>query len=117
MDGKFKVEIQPGHKEYLGDLPEATLEAGLQKVDSGRIDGYIATMSSCDQIIKAMQLKNIKRQLYDTFETAIIFKKTDEGRQKRDIFNTLITKIKENGEYDRIMGELNSKEVFIPDED
>ncbi|AEV68381.1 substrate-binding periplasmic protein [Acetivibrio clariflavus] len=115
MSGKYKVQIQPGHKEYLGDLPEATIESGLQMVDSGRIDGYIAAMSTCDQIIKAMQLKNIKRQYYDTFETAIIFKKTDDGKQKRDIFNTLIKKIKENGEYDRIMGELNSKEVFIPD--
>ena len=116
-DGKYKVEIQPGHKEYLGDFPEAALEAGLQKVDSGRIDGYIATMSSCDQLIKAMQLKNIKRQLFDTFETAIIFKKTEDGKQKRDLFNSLILKIRENGEYDRIMGELNAKEVFIPDEE
>ncbi|NLL04871.1 MAG: amino acid ABC transporter substrate-binding protein [Clostridiaceae bacterium] len=116
LDKKFKVEIQPGHKEYLGDLPEAAPDAGLQKVDSGRIDGYIATMSMCDQMVKAMQLKNIKRQKFDTFETAIIFKKDDNGKQKRDIMNTLIKKIRENGEYDRIMGEINSKEVFIPDE-
>lgn len=114
--GKYKIEIQPGHKEYLGDFPEAALDAGLQKVDSGRIDGYIASMSGCDALIKAMQLKNIKRQFYDTFETAIIFRKTEDGKQKRDLFNSLIKKIKENGEYDRIMGELNSKEVFIPDE-
>jgi len=117
LDEKFNVEIQPGHKEYLGDLPEAPPEAGLQKVDSGRIDGYIATMSLCDQLIKALQLKNIKRQKFDTFDTAIIFKKNDEGRQKRDIMNTLIKKIKDSGAYDEIMGELNSKEVFIPDEE
>jgi len=115
--GKFKIEIQPGHKEYLGDFPEAALDAGLQKVESGRIDGYIASMSGCDALIQAMQLKNIKRQLFDTFETAIIFKKTEDGKQKRDLFNSLIRKIKENGEYDRIMGEINSKEVFIPDEE
>lgn len=116
-DGKYKIEIQPSHKEYLGDFPEAALDAGLQKVDSGRIDGYIASMSSCDQLIKVMQLQNIKRYEYDTFETAIIFAKTDEGKQKRDIFNSLIKKIRETGEYDKIMGELNSKEVFVPDKE
>jgi hypothetical protein len=31
--------------------------------------------------------------------------------------NTLIKKIKDSGAYDEIMGELNSKEVFIPDEE
>ena len=117
LDKKFKVEIQPGHKEYLGDLPEAAPDAGLQKVDSGRIDGYIATMSMCDQMIQAMQLKNVKRQKFDTFDTAIIFKKNDEGKQKQEIMNSLIKKIRENGAYDRIMGEINSKEVFIPDKE
>lgn len=117
LDERFKVEIQPGHKEYLGDLPESPPEAGLQKVNSGRIDGYIATMSMCDQLIKTLDLKNIKRQKFDSFDTAIIFKKNDEGRQKRDIMNTLIKKIKDSGAYDEIMGEINSKEVFIPDEE
>lgn len=32
LDERFKVEIQPGHKEYLGDLPESPPEAGLQKL-------------------------------------------------------------------------------------
>lgn len=117
MDKKFKVEIQPGHKEYLGDLPESAPDAGLQKVNSGRIDGYIATMSLCDYLVKQLQLTNIKRQKFDSFETAIIFKKNEEGKQKQEIVNSLIKAIKDNGAYDRIMGELNSKEVFIPDEE
>ncbi len=117
LDKKFKVEIQPGHKEYLGDLPEAAPDAGLQKVDSGRIDGYIATMSMCDQLVQALQLKNIKRQKFDTFDTAIIFKKNDEGKQKQEIMNSLIKKIRDSGAYDKIMGEINSKEVFVPDKE
>jgi len=116
-DTKFKVEIQSGHKEYLGDLPEAAPDAGLQKVDSGRIDGYIATMDVCDPLLQQMQLENVKRYEYDTFETSIIFKKSDEGKQKQEIVNSLIKKITENGEYDRIMGEINKKEVFIPDKE
>jgi polar amino acid transport system substrate-binding protein len=116
-DKKFKVEIQSGHKEYLGDFPEAAPDAGLQKVDAGRIDGYIATMDVCDPLLQVMQLKNVKRQEFDTFETSIIFKKTDDGKQKRDIVDSLIKKITENGEYDRIMGEINKKEVFIPDKE
>ncbi|NLD46652.1 MAG: amino acid ABC transporter substrate-binding protein [Clostridiaceae bacterium] len=117
LDKKFKVEIQPGHKEYLGDLPESAPDAGLQKVNSGRIDGYIATMSLCDQLVKQLQLTNIKRQKFDSFETAIILTKNDAGKQKQAIMNSLIKAIKDNGSYDKIMGELNSKEVFIPDKE
>lgn len=116
-DKKFKVEIQSGHKEYLGDLPEAAPDAGLQKVDAGRIDGYIATMDVCDPLLQQMQLKNVKRQNFDSFETSIIFKKNDEGKQKQEIVNSLIKKITENGVYDKIMGEINKREVFVPDKE
>ncbi len=116
-DKNFKVEIQPGHKAYLGDLPESAPDAGLQKVSAGRIDGYIATMDVCDPLLQQLQLKDVKRQKFDTFETAIIFKKDENGKQKQEIMNSLIKKITENGTYDKIMGEINSKEVFIPDKE
>jgi len=98
-------------------LPEAAPDAGLQKVESGRIDGYIATMSLCDQLVQQLQLKNVKRQKFDTFETSIIFKKDDAGKQKQEIMNSLIKKIKENGAYDKIMGEINKREVFVADKE
>jgi len=117
MDKKFNVEMQLGVKEYIGDFPESAPDAGLQKLDSGRIDGYIAAMDVCDPLLAQLQLKNIKRQKYDSFDTAIIFKKNAEGKKKQEIMNSLIKSIKDNGSYDKIMGEINSKEVFIPDED
>ncbi|MBP7176580.1 MAG: hypothetical protein KBA53_10280 [Thermoclostridium sp.] len=114
-DEKFKIEIQQGHKEYLGDFPESDIPAGLQKANSNRIDGFICTMDTGDPIMKQMQLADLKRHEFDTFNVSMVFLKNDAGKQKSEIMTSLLKKLKDNGTYDKIMGAINSAEVFVPD--
>ncbi len=85
-------------------LPSTNPEASLRKIDAARIDGYILGQSSADPVLRALKLTNVTRQLYDNFDTAFALQKGGRGSPVDKFLTDGMKKIKESGEFDKIMG-------------
>jgi polar amino acid transport system substrate-binding protein len=106
-----KIDTDRAHTQYFPFPTEASsdLEGSLKKVDIGRIDGFIFADQASDPIIKAAGLKNIHRQLYQTFDVKIILPKGEKGKEVDQMFTEAIKKLRESGEYQKIMGVVDQK--------
>lgn len=102
---KYKIESENAIKDFFGFHVSAApdIEAGLKKVDMGRIDGYIIGMPEGDQALKKLGLKNIKRWEYGKYDAKIVLQKGPQGKEVNEILSGLIRKLKANGEYQKIM--------------
>ena len=79
------------------------IESGLKKVDLGRSDGWCFAMIETDAVLKKLNLQNIKRWNYKTFEVRIVLPKNDRGKEVNEILSKAIRKLKQNGKYQSIM--------------
>jgi len=105
---KYKIETDEGVK-YILDSPipniigSPSLESSLQKVDMGRIDGWIMAMPESDMALKKLGLKNIKRWEYKKYDVKALLPLGDKGKETDKILSDLIKKLKANGKYQKIM--------------
>jgi polar amino acid transport system substrate-binding protein len=102
----YKLETDIAHTDHFGFAisGSSSFEASLKKVDAGDIDGYIFAQPSCDGVVKAAALKNIKRQYFDTFTGMFLIQKGARGGKIDKIISDGMAKIKANGKYQEIMG-------------
>jgi hypothetical protein len=103
---KYKLETDAGHINHFNIAinPSSNPDASLQKVDRGLIDGYIFSQGSGDVALKRLALKTIKRQYFDTFNGVFVLKKGSRGSSLDKLLSDGMEKIKKNGKYDEIMG-------------
>jgi polar amino acid transport system substrate-binding protein len=106
---KYKIETDEGVKYILdGPIPNITgspsLESSLQKVDMGRLDGWVMAMPETDMGLKKLGLKNIKRWEYKKFDVKALLPLGEKGKEVDKILVDLIKKLKANGKYQKIMG-------------
>ena len=105
---KYKIETDERTK-YVFDsaVPNITgspsIESSLQKVDMGRIDGWIMAMPESDMALKKLALKNIKRWEYKKHDVKALLPLGDKGKETDKILSDLIKKLKANGKYQKIM--------------
>ena len=104
----FKIETNRAIADYFDfpTLPFDNEESSLKKVDMGRIDGLIYGMSATDPVLKSLNLQNIKRTNYKTYEGPIVVAKGPKGEEVEAIILPLIKKLRENGTFDKIMAPL-----------
>jgi hypothetical protein len=81
-----------------------SIDASLQKVDSGAIDGYIFSQGSADPSLKKLGLKNVQRQYYDTFTGAFLLQKGGRGGALDKVLIDGMAKIVASGKYKEITG-------------
>ena len=107
---QFKLETDNAHIAYIKEKTtgSASLENSLKKVDAGRLDGFIFADFACDPIIKAQNLKNIKRTLYNRFDVRIVLPKGGKGGPVDKFLAEAIEKLKAGGEFDKIMGPIDT---------
>jgi polar amino acid transport system substrate-binding protein len=105
---KYKIETDEGVK-YILDAPipniggSPSIESSLQKVDMGRIDGFVMAMPETDMALKKLGLKNIKRWEYKKFDVKALLPLGEKGKEVDKILVDLIKKLKANGKYQKIM--------------
>ena len=104
----YKIETNRAIADYFDfpTLPFDNEESSLKKVDMGRIDGLIYGMSATDPVLKSLNLQNIKRTNYKTYEGPIVVAKGPKGEEVEAIILPLIKKLRENGTFDKIMAPL-----------
>lgn len=106
---KYKMETNEGAKYFMQTaLPNITgspsIEGSLQKVNIGRIDGFIFAMPECDLALKKLDLKNIKRWEYNKYDVKAVMPLGEKGKEVDKIFSGLVKKLKASGKYQKIMG-------------
>lgn len=102
----FKIETDLGTMDFFDFKVAGSPDIGssLQKVDLGRIDGFIMAMPESDAALKKLGLKNIKRWEFAKYDVRIVLQKGAEGKETDKILSDLIKKLKANGKYQKIMG-------------
>ena len=110
--GNFVIETEAPLVNYYGFKARVSSgpELSLSKVDMGRIDGYIMAMTETDGVLKPLNLKNIKRTYFGTFDAPIVLKKGPEGKEVEKILTDLLNRLKENGTYAKIMAPMLNQE-------
>lgn len=103
-----KIETSSAHTRYFPFKVEGSscFECSLKKVDAGRIDGFIFAMWESDSLVKANNLKNIKRELYQMFEVRAILPKGQRGGAIDKYLTEGVAKLTASGDYAKLMGPL-----------
>jgi polar amino acid transport system substrate-binding protein len=102
---KYQIETTPS----LADLFEFesmlsfNVEASFKKVNTGMIDGFIYPQGAGDPVVKRLELKNIKRQLYNQLNVVFGIQKGAKGGEVDKMLTNGIQKLKENGKLDKII--------------
>ncbi len=79
-----------------------TVEAGIKKLDAGRIDGFIHNNQAVDPIIEALKLKSIDKQLFVTFDTGYVLPKGQRGGKLDKLLVAGKEKLRKSGELKKL---------------
>jgi polar amino acid transport system substrate-binding protein len=91
----------------------SSIDATLQKVANGTIDGFIETQSSGDPVLKNLNLKNIKREQYGKFDIVLRIQKGTKAGELDKVLTSGISKLKANGKFDKIMDTFIKQSTYI----
>lgn len=83
-------------------LSSFDVRGALRKLDKGRIDGFIYADLETDPLIKAMGLKNIKRQFYRTYQVHAVLAKGKKGGAADKMITKAMKHIKDSGQWDKL---------------
>lgn len=102
---KLKIETETAHVlHFPGCAPSTSVDASLQKVAAGTIDGYIFSQGTTDAALKRLALTNIKREYYDTLSGVFLLQKGGRGGDIDKMITAGMAAIKANGKYQEITG-------------
>lgn len=108
---QFKIETENAHIAYIKEKTtgSASIENSLKKVDAGRLDGFIFADFACDPILKAQNLKNMKRTLYKRFDVKVVLPEGGKGGPVDKFLTEAIDKLKTSGEFAKILDPINTE--------
>ncbi len=107
----YAVETDLAHVDYFDFpiTPSTSIGGSLKRVDAGRIDAFIFADNAADPIVKREELFDLKRQLFKRYDVKIILPKGGRGGPTDVFLSNTIEKMRESGEFDEIMGVLDSE--------
>lgn len=99
------LETDRAHVEYFPFKikPSNSIAKSLEKINSGKIDGFIFADSVTDPYLKKSNIKGIQRSLYKVFESKMILAKTDKAEKVNKMLNIAIGKLRKSGEMKKIV--------------
>jgi polar amino acid transport system substrate-binding protein len=106
----YKIETDAAHVGYF-DFPviaSSSIEGSLQKVNTGRIDGFIFADFTSDSVIKKKGLNNIKRKLYKQYEVKFVLPKGQKGKDIDKLLSKAVARLKRTGELTKILSPVDS---------
>lgn len=105
---KLRIETDRAHARlFFFALREAdSIEAGLQRVNTGQIDGFLFSASATDAVLKRLKLEQIVRTPYRRFESRMVLPKGPDGDLLDEKLGLIIDRLKDSGEFQRIMAPL-----------
>jgi ABC-type amino acid transport substrate-binding protein len=112
--GKFVIETDTANVNFYGFTasPSTNVEASLQKVNDGKIDGFIHSQTTTDAFAKKMSLPNCRRSLFEVYDGCYTLPKGKGGGELDKLIAGAIKKLRASGKYDQIMGKLLSASKY-----
>ncbi|MFH0974566.1 MAG: transporter substrate-binding domain-containing protein [Spirochaetota bacterium] len=80
---------------------------GLRKVANKRIDALVWAQEEVDFTIKNLKLKNIRRELWQDFEDAIIISKGPGGDRINNILSDALRKLRASGKLEQLYSKIH----------
>lgn len=112
----YKIESDVSNMQMFNfkTLPSTNPAASFKKVNDGLIDGYIYGTEPGDSILKANRdaMKNVKRQLWDTYDIGYALPKGDKSGKTDKLLSDGLKKLKANGKLERIMADVIKSGVY-----
>jgi polar amino acid transport system substrate-binding protein len=101
----YTIETDVAHTKYFPfpTIASSCLDCSLKKVDAGRIDGFIFADFASDPLIKANNMKNIRRRQYRVFDVKIVLPKGGRGGELDTRLSKAIEDMRARGDYQKIM--------------
>jgi polar amino acid transport system substrate-binding protein len=103
---KIEADVSMANQFEFTALPSTNAEASLRKVSDGTIDGYIHGQAVTDAALKAIKALNLKRQFYENLDLVCLLQKGSRGGPIDTMISDSIKKLKDSGQYEKIMGSL-----------
>jgi len=105
----YKVETDRAHIDYFPFqvFPSNSIEQSLKRLNHGMIDAYIFADTATDPLLLQLGYKNIRRDLYKTFDVKIIISKSEHGKYIDNELSKAIKKLKSTGELKTIEESVN----------
>lgn len=101
----FKIETDAAHTPHFPfAAPSTSIEASLKKLDAGTIDGFVFSQGATDGLLKKLELKNVRRENFDTLSGVFLLQKGGRGGSIDKMISSGLAKIKANGKYKTIVG-------------
>jgi polar amino acid transport system substrate-binding protein len=106
----YKIETDMAHVGYFNFpvIASTDIVGSLQKVNAGRIDGFIFADFTSDSVIKEKGLKNIKREFYKQFEVKFVLPKGQKGKDVDKLLSKAVAQLKKTGELTKILSPVDA---------
>jgi polar amino acid transport system substrate-binding protein len=102
----LKIETDAAHTLHFPfAAPSTSIEASLKKLDAGTIDGFVFSQGTTDGMVKRLELKNVRREYFDTLNGVFLLQKGGRGGPIDAMISSGMAKIKANGKFKAIMGD------------
>lgn len=102
----YRLDANRAHQYVLG-LPvmaSASVQASLQRLIKGRIDGYIDAATMVEPLIDALGLRNdLRAELFAVYQFGWLRSASERGRQADAAFWRVLQPVQASGEYDQII--------------
>jgi ABC-type amino acid transport substrate-binding protein len=112
---KYVIETDTANINLYGFTAAASssVEASLQKVNDGKIDGYIHSQTTTDPYAKKMSLSNSMRFLFEQYDGTYTLPPGKAGGTLDKLIMDAIKKMKASGRFDQIMGKLIAGQAYV----
>ncbi len=112
----YKIESDVANMQMFNfkTLPSTNPAASFKKVNDGLIDGYIYGTEPGDSILRANRdsMKNVKRQLWETYDIGFALPKGDKSVQTDKLLADGLKKLKANGKLEKILADVIKSGVY-----
>ncbi len=104
---KYNLEADPSRLEDFNYPVSASqnFEWSMQKVNDGKIDGFVVSQTIGDPIIKKLNAKNIRRQLWNEYEEAFSIQKGTIGGRVDKMLSEGVAKLRASGKLQELIGD------------
>lgn len=103
------IETDRAHISYFPFKinPSNSIKKSIEKVHSGKIDGFIFADFATDPFLKNSGFKDIQRGLYKVFESKMILPKNSRGEEVDKMLTETISKLRSSGKLEKLMSSID----------
>jgi ABC-type amino acid transport substrate-binding protein len=100
----------------LYDIPisiQTSIEGSMKMVDAGRLDAFIMTQDEGDRLVRKLDLKNTRRNLYAVLPVHFVVAKGPRGKKADEILTKVLEEMKKRGTLKKLSTSVHKTTEYI----